>query len=87
MEVNFDGLRKRLIADYNSLARKLNRNIKNSSWDAEIIIDVIEIQREMDDIRNGLVTLAYIYQEGDNSFNTLDEDTHFETFNPNEKDE
>ena len=87
MNVSFDGLRKRLIADYNSLTRKLNGNIKDKSWDAHILIDPHEIEREMDGIRNALVTLAFIYQDGPDGFRELPEETHFENFNPIEDEE
>ena len=83
MNVNFDGLRKRLIIDYNSLVEKLNHSIS----DGQIEIDVDYISRQLDGIRNGLVTLAFIYQDGEDGFKTLDENTHFETFNPIEENE
>ena len=79
MEVSMDGLRKRLIADYNSLTRKLNKSVKDKSW---VIIDPDYISREMDGIRNAIVTLAFMYQEGEGGFKELPEETHFETFMP-----
>ncbi len=85
MEVSMDGLRKRLIGDYNSLTRKLNNSIKDKSFDPHIVIDPENISREMDGIRNIIVTLAFMYQEGENGFKELSEDTHFEVFNPIEE--
>ena len=82
MEVSMDALRKRLIADYNSLVRKLNDNIKDKAWDPEINIQPNEIQREMDGIRDAIVTLSFSYIEGEDGFGSLDDDTHFEEFNP-----
>jgi hypothetical protein len=82
MEVSMDGLRKRLIADYNSLTRKLNESVKDKSWDPEIIIDPDHISREMEGIRNAIVTLAFMYQEGEGGFKELPEETHFEIFMP-----
>jgi hypothetical protein len=82
MEVSMDGLRKRLISDYNSLTKKLNNSIQDKSWDPEIIIDPNYISREMDGIRNAIVTLAFCYIEGSDGFKEMDEDTHFETFMP-----
>jgi hypothetical protein len=82
MNVSFDGLRKHLIADYNSLTRKLNGSIKDKSWDAHILIDPHDIEREMDGIRNAIVTLAFMYQDGEDGFKELPEDTNFEDFNP-----
>ena len=83
MNVSFDGLRKRLIADYNSLVEKLNLSIT----DGQVEVNVDYISRQLDGLRNGLVTLAFIYQDGEDGFKTLDENTHFETFNPIEDDE
>ena len=87
MDVSMDGLRKRLIADYNSLTRKLNESIKDKYFDSEIIVDPVYISREMDGIRNAIVTLAFCYIEGEGGFKELSEDTHFEVFNPNEDEE
>lgn len=81
MNVSFDGLRKRLINDYNSLVEKLNYSIT----DGQVEVDVDYISRQLDGLRNGLVTLAFIYQDGEDGFKTLDENTHFETFNPIEE--
>ena len=82
MEVSMDGLRNRLIADYNSLTKKLNDSVKDKSWDPEIIIDPDYISREMEGIRNAIVTLAFMYQEGEGGFKELPEETHFENFMP-----
>ena len=82
MEVSMDGLRKHLIANYNSLTRKLNESIKDKSFDPEIVISPDYISREMDSIRNVIVTLAFMYQDGEGGFKELPEDTHFENFNP-----
>jgi hypothetical protein len=81
MEVSMDGLRKRLIGDYNSLTEKLNSSIKDKSHDPTIVIDPDYISREMEGIRNAIITLAFIYQEGEGGFKELSEDTHFEIFN------
>lgn len=82
MKVSMDGLRRRLIADYNSVVRKLNQSVKDKSWDPELIIDPEEIRNELEGIRNGLVTLAFMYQEGEDGFKELPENTHFEDFFP-----
>lgn len=80
MQISMDGLRKRLIADYNSLTNKLNNNIVDKSSDPTIVIDPNLITEEMERIRMGLVTLAFSYMEGEESFNAMDENTHFEVF-------
>lgn len=81
MNVSMDGLRKRLISSHNSLVRKLNDSIRDKSFDPEIIISPDEITRELDDIRNCIITLAFSYIEGVDGFEQLDENTHFEVFN------
>lgn len=82
MDVSMDGLRIRLISSYNSLTRKLNESIHGGSWDPQIIIEPDSISREMDNIRNSLITLAFSYIEGERGFKELDENTNFEIFNP-----
>lgn len=84
MDVSMDGLRGSLIRNYNSLTRKLNNNIKDKSWDATIVIDPEDISDEMDNIRNCIVTLAFTYMEGEGGWKEMDENTHFELFNPQE---
>lgn len=77
MEISMDGLRKRLIEDYNLLVKRLNESID----DDEIQIKAYSIQRQLDGIRNAIVVLAFSYDENDKEFNSMDENTHFETFN------
>ena len=84
MNVNMDGLRMRLIHDYNFLTRKLNSNIKDKSWDPEIIVDPNYIKKEMDGIRDSIITLAFCYMGGQDGFKELPEDTQFEIFFPEE---
>jgi len=79
MNVSMDGLRLRLISDYNSLTKKLNNSIKDASWDPEIIINPLDIEKEMDGIRDAIVTLAFCYIKGE--FDCLSEETEFENFN------
>jgi hypothetical protein len=84
MEVSMDGLRRHLLMNYNSLAKKLNNNIKDKSWDSHVVIDVDSIQKEMDGLRDCIVTLAFTYQDGEGGWKEMDENTHFELFNPEE---
>jgi hypothetical protein len=87
MEVSMDGLRRQLLRNYNSLAEKLNNNIKDKSFDPEIIISPDYIQREMDGLRSCIVTLAFTYMDGESGWKEMDENTHFEEFNPEEDNE
>ena len=80
MKVSMDGLRRTMIANYNSLTRKLNSNVKDKSWDSEIIISPEDIRDEMETLRNCLVTLAFMYDESEGGFKELPENTHFENF-------
>ena len=83
MEVSMDGLRRQLINSYNSLTEKLNNKI---DLDGEIMISADYINREMDTIRNCIVTLAFSYIDSEDGFNSFDENTHFELFNPEPED-
>jgi len=77
MTVSMDGLRWQLLDSYNSLTRKLNAHMK----DDEVRIETDEIQRQMENIRSCIVTLAYMYDKSENGFDIL-KDPHFEDFNP-----
>ena len=80
-----DGLRKRMIMNYNSLVKKLNNSIKDKSWDPEVIIDVDSIQSELDSLRDCIVTLSFSYMEGEGGWKEMDENTQFEIFNEEEE--
>ena len=84
MEVSMNGLRNHLLANYNSLVRNLNSNIKDKSWDPHVVVDVDAIQRQLESIRSCIVTLAFSYIEGEDGFQAMDDETKFERFNPEE---
>ena len=75
-----DGLRWQLLNNYNSLTRKLNRNINGD----EVTLSPEDIQKEMDNIRSCVVTLAYMFDKSEGGFDIL-EDPHFESFNEQEE--
>ena len=87
MEVSMDGLRNQLLRNYNSLVRKLNSNIKDESWDPHVTIDVESIQSELDSIRSCIVTLAFTHMEGEGGWKSMDDDTKFILFNPQDDEE
>jgi hypothetical protein len=85
MKVSMDGLRWELLNNYNSLTRKLNRSVKKyENFDDEIALSPEDIQSEMDNIRSCIVTLAYMFDKGEDGFDIL-ENPHFESFNEHEE--
>ena len=76
-----DGLRNQLLMNYNSLVYKLNKRI-----DGEDIVnlEVDTIQRELEGLRSCIVTLAFTSMEGEGGWESMDENTNFEQFNPEE---
>jgi hypothetical protein len=86
MTVSMDGLRNHLLSSYNSLTRKLNKNIRDKESDPTIVIGADSIENEMEGLRNCIVTLAYMYDEREGGFKEL-ENPHFEDFNPKEDEE
>lgn len=74
MDVCMDGLRWQLLDNFNILTKKLNRSIE----DGNIQISPSEIQKQMDNIRSCIITLAYMYHDGE--FEILENPT-FEEFN------
>ena len=81
MQVSMNGLRNQLLMNYNSLVYKLNKRIDG---DDIIDLEVDTIQRELDGMRSCIVTLAFTYMEGEDGWESMDENTHFEQFNPEE---
>jgi hypothetical protein len=80
MEVSMDGLRKRMVKNYNSLVEKLNQKIDGD----DITIEHYEIQDELDSLRNCIITLAFTSMEGEGGWKEMDENTTFEIFNGEE---
>ena len=76
-----DGLRNQLLMNYNSLVYKLNKRIDG---DDIVDLEVDTIQRELDGMRSCIVTLAFTYMEGEDGWESMDENTYFEQFNPEE---
>jgi hypothetical protein len=61
MEVNFDGLRKQLILNYNSLCYKL----KNSEFSANSNYNSQDISNNLNNIRECLAILGCMMQDGE----------------------
>lgn len=80
MKVSMDGLRWQLLSSYNSLTEKLNSKIEKDWGEKEITIDPDYIQKEMDIMRECIVTLSYMYDDREDGFKIL-ENPKFETFN------
>lgn len=82
MKVSFEGLRSQLLRSYNSLTQKLN-NATEKDFDGrdydKIQIYASDIEREMEGIRNIVVTMAYMFQEGEDGFKEM-ENPYFEDF-------
>ncbi len=87
MKVSFEGLRSHLLSSYNSLTRKLNNATEKDSDGRDydkIEINASEIERDMEGIRNIVVTMAYMFKEGEDGFKEM-ENPHFEDFHPEEE--
>jgi len=81
MKVSMDGLRNQLLRNYNSLVYKLNKRIDGDDIKD---LEVDTIQRELEGLRSCIVTLAFTSMEGDDGWESMDENTYFEQFNPEE---
>ena len=84
MEVNFNNLRKMTCYAYDRLASKLNIAIKEYekeySEKGTLMIDCDEIQREMDDLKQLIGSIAMCYNENDPDMKDV-----FEEIYPDEK--
>jgi hypothetical protein len=81
MKVSMNGLRNQLLRNYNSLVYKLNKRIDGEDING---LEVYDIQRELEGLRSCIVTLAFTSMEGDGGWESMDENTYFEEFNPEE---
>ena len=86
MKVSFEGLRSHLLRSYNDLTYKLNRatekDLDSRDYD-KIQIYASDIERQMQGIREIVVTMAYMFQEGEDGFKEM-ENPYFEDFHPEE---
>ena len=60
---------------------KLNKRIDGENIND---LEVYDIQRELEGLRSCIVTLAFTSMEGDGGWESMDENTYFEQFNPEE---
>lgn len=88
MKVNFNNLRKKACYAYDSLARKLNESIdKDSDSYEDIQISSEDIQEEMDELRYLIMSIAMVYEEGNEDFKDILEDVEDITwFNQEDED-
>ena len=84
MVVNFNNLRRQACIAYDKLTAKLNEKIDHKE---EIIVQSKYIQKEMDELRMMIGTIAMCYEEGDpdkaDVYTELYGDGGMESFNPN----
>lgn len=76
MKVNFNNLRKQALFSYDRLARKLNKNLKESIVQGTdpgrfYYLKADDIQQSMSDLRMYLCSIACVYEEGDSEFADL----------------
>jgi hypothetical protein len=86
MTVNLNNLRRQAVFAYDRLCHKLNDAIKKE-WDGYSRITILadDLQSDMDTLRNMLVTLACVFEEGDDDFKDLAEEIgDVEVFNNEE---
>jgi len=85
MKVNFNNLRKKTCYAYDSLARKLNDALNSPPYeDGEMVVYTEDIQEEMDELRQLIMSIAMVYKEGDEDFKDVSEDIEVAWFNKDE---
>lgn len=65
MDVSMDGIRRQLISNYNSLLSNINDSIDE---DGELRIDIREISKELDKLRELIAILGHCRIEGEFDF-------------------
>lgn len=85
MNVNFNNLRKKTCYAYDSLVRKLNKALNSPPYeDGEMVVYAEDIQEEMDELRQLIMSIAMVYKEGDEDFKDVSEDIEVAWFNKDE---
>lgn len=85
MKVDLNNLRLQTAFAYDRLVKTLNANIKDKSWDPTVIVSAEDVQEDLDDLRQMIVSLCCVYLEGDDNFKSLaDEVGDISTFNNEE---
>ena len=88
MTVNFNNLRKQAVFRYDRLVKKLNHHIKKNDYGGtnEITIDTDEIQEDLDDLRQLIMSISSVYEDGNEDFKDLSEDLpdDISWFNPDD---
>lgn len=64
MQVNFNNLRLNAIKDYNALIKTLNRGLCEDIDMTRVVVPAEDIQRQLDNLRNDLVTLGCLEEPG-----------------------
>jgi len=88
MNVNFNNLRKQALNSYDSLAKKLNESklkqrtfVPDEDKSGNILLDANDIQKDMDNLRMLIGSIAMVYEPGDENFKDV-----FEEVYPNDED-
>ncbi len=80
--VNLNSLRKRLVQEYNALTSEINEGTGKCGY---IELHTVNIERQMDDLRNTISTICCSYIEGSEAFADISDDLpEFVDFNPND---
>ena len=99
MEVNFNNLRKQALFAYDSLAEKLNCSfLEDNEWgtsktekremiSGNMLIDSDDIQKDMDNLRMLIGSIASVYEPDDENFKDIysevyTDDKRMVSFNP-----
>ena len=83
MEVDFNSLRLQMAATWNRLASALNRDIRKCNNDGIIQVWTDDIQKDMDFMRQCIVSLCCCYMEDDPAVRDVSvEIGEFVVFNP-----
>lgn len=96
MKIDFNNLRKNIAHKYNRVTNTLNKNTHNVDGYVEvngkylnhekaIIVDVEDLQNDMDDLRNVLVTLICCYEENNPEYKSLHDEIKLSEFNATEE--
>ena len=86
MNVNFNNVRKNALDAYKGLIETLNLSLCTDVDYTRVIVPVQDIQRNLDKLRDALVTIGCTYEKDDPDFKCIiGDDEEIPSFNPEDE--
>jgi hypothetical protein len=86
MDIDFNNFRLQMAAEMDYLIKKLNDGIDCKSWDANVVVPVREIEKDIESLRQKVWILCCMYDDSGKYKPVWEEVGDITHFNPKEDD-